>query len=78
MNNQSKKVPLLVTAVIISVIVLVLIVSFWVSSMHFPRNQDYFQYKNELKIPPLLLDRNADPNTADFVLDVQSGETVFF
>jgi len=78
MNNQSKKVPLLVTAVIISVIVLVLIVSFWVSSMHFPRNQDYFQYKNELKIPPLLLDRNSDPNTADFVLDVQSGETVFF
>jgi len=56
----------------------VLIVSFWVSSMHFPRNQDYFQYKNELKIPPLLLDRNSDPNTADFVLDVQSGETVFF
>jgi len=77
MNKQRKKISFLVIALIISAIVLVLIISFWASSLLFPRNQDDVQNGNELKIPALLPDQNPDPNTADYVLDVQSGETGF-
>jgi FtsP/CotA-like multicopper oxidase with cupredoxin domain len=77
MNNQNKKVALLVLALIISVLVLGVIVYFLVSSLFWPRNQYENQNGNELKIPALLPDLNPDPNTADFVLDVQSGETSF-
>lgn len=34
--------------------------------------------RNALQIPALLQDTNADPGAADFVLDVQSGQTQFF
>lgn len=77
MNNQSKKVSILVFTLIISVIVLGVIIYFLVSSLLLPRNQYENQESNELKIPVLLPDQNPDPNTVDFVLDIQSGETNF-
>ena len=77
MKNKKKKVTLLILALIFSVLVLGVIVYFLVSSLLLPRNQYENQDGNELKIPALLPDLNPDPNTADFVLDVQSGETNF-
>ena len=78
MNKQKKKVTLLVLALVISVLVLAAIVYFLASSLLLPRNQYENQDGNELNIPALLEDQNPDPNTAKYVLDVQSGETNFF
>lgn len=47
------------------------------SGMFQPRNPNDLQDKTLLKIPALLEDQNPDPNTADFVLDAQAGQTDF-
>lgn len=77
MKNQHKKVSLLILALIISVLVLGVIIYFLISSLLLPGNPNENQDRNELKIPVLLQDQNPDPNIADFILDVQSGETNF-
>jgi len=74
---NNKKITLLVIALIISVLVLGAIIYSLVSSLLLSRNQNENQDGNELKIPVLLPDQNPDPDIADFILDVQSGETNF-
>lgn len=78
MNKPNKKVSLLILALIISVLALVAIVYFLASSLLMPRGQNENQDGIKLKIPTLLQDQNPDPNIAEFILDVQSGETRFF
>ena len=82
MNNPDKKVSLLILALTISVLALAAIVYFLASGLLLPQVQNASQNENqngnELIIPALLQDQNTDPNIADFVLDVQSGETDFF
>lgn len=75
--NNNKKIPLLVIALIVSVLVLGVIIYALVSSLLVSPNQDDNNDGNELKIPVLLPDQNPDPDIADFILDVQSGETDF-
>ncbi len=77
MMANNKKITLLVIALIISVLVLGAIIYSLVSSLLLSRNQNENQDGNELKIPVLLPDQNPDPDIADFILDVQSGETNF-
>ena len=78
MNKPNIKISLLILALIISVLALVAIVYFLGSSLIMPEGQNENPNGNELKIPALLQDQNPDPNIADFILDVQSGETRFF
>ena len=85
MNKPDRKVLYLILALTVSVLALAAIVYFLASGLLLPRgqnvsqnvNQTENQNGNELKIPALLQDQNADPNIADFILDVQSGETDF-
>lgn len=77
MNTNRKKISLLAAALIMSILVLGVLIYFLVAGLPLPRNRYETQEGNELKIPSLLPDLNPDPNTADFVLNVQSGETNF-
>lgn len=77
MNKPSRKISLLVVALIIAVFALAVIVYFLAANLPSPRSKNENQNGNELKIPDLLQDQNPDPDIADFILDAQSGETNF-
>jgi len=76
-NRKNKKILWLVIALILSIFVLITLVCFLISGLLSPHNQYETPNGNELRIPSLLPDLNPDPDTADFILDVQSGETSF-
>ena len=67
----------MIIALIIAVLALVTIVFVLVSGLFLPLVQDDSQSGNKLKIPVMLQDQNSDPDIAEFVLQVQSGQTNF-
>lgn len=80
MTNEvkpSSKVTILIITLIISVLALTAIVFSLIFGQFLPRSPEDSRDGNELKIPALLQDQNPDPDIADFILDVQSGETYF-
>jgi len=77
MKKPAIKSKLLILALIVVLLVFGVVVYFLAFSLLFPRDQNDSQNGNELKIPALLQDQNSDPDIADYVLQVQSGQTNF-
>ena len=67
----------LILALLTSVLALASIIFLLVSGLYLPRARSDRQNGNELKIPDMLQDQNADPDMAEFVLEAQSGQTNF-
>ena len=78
MNKPNKQIVLLPLALIVLVLALGVILYVLFSGLLLPQNQTEKSNGNALKIPLLLEDLNPDPNTADYILDAQSGQTQFF
>ncbi|MDD4139198.1 MAG: multicopper oxidase domain-containing protein [Eubacteriales bacterium] len=77
MSRIVKQRTWLILALLASVLALASIIFLLVSWLYLPHARSDRQNGNELKIPDMLQDQNADPDMAEFVLEAQSGQTNF-
>ena len=77
MNKLDVKIALLILALVVAVLIFGAIVVLLASDLLLPSIRSDGQNENMLKIPALLQDQNPDPHIAEFILDVQSGQTDF-